>query len=143
MTGVDTNFWCTRTGWIRLGATRRRRRLSGWRKVESRWAIPWPCVHEFFAVVTHPKIYRPSTPVEKALADLDEWFRSPTLRLVGETGVYWGRLRETIVHGGLVGPMVHDARIAAICAANGVSTLLSADRDFSRFPGLRVRNPLV
>ena len=25
------------------------------------WAIPWPCIHEFLAVVTHPRIYRPPT----------------------------------------------------------------------------------
>ena len=35
------------------------------------------------------------------------------------------------------------ARVAALCVAHGVSTLLSADRDFSRFPALDVRNPLV
>ena len=22
------------------------------------WAIPWPCVYEFFSVVTHPRIWR-------------------------------------------------------------------------------------
>ena len=26
------------------------------------WAIPWPCLYEFYAIVTHPKIYRPPTP---------------------------------------------------------------------------------
>ena len=25
------------------------------------WAIPWPCLHEFLAIVTHPKIYAPPT----------------------------------------------------------------------------------
>ena len=38
--------------------------------------------------------------------------------------------------------MVHDARIAAICRAHGVTTLLSADRDFSRF-GIEIINPLT
>jgi hypothetical protein len=38
---------------------------------------------------------------------------------------------------------VHDARIAALCLQHGVSELLTADRDFSRFPALRTRNPLV
>ncbi len=38
---------------------------------------------------------------------------------------------------------VHDARIAAICLAHGVSELWTADRDFSRFPELKARNPLV
>ena len=26
------------------------------------WAIPWPCLHEFLAIVTHPRIYAPPTP---------------------------------------------------------------------------------
>ena len=28
------------------------------------WAIPWPCLHEFLAIVTHPRIYSPSTPLD-------------------------------------------------------------------------------
>lgn len=27
------------------------------------WSIPWPCIHEFFAIVTHPRIYNPPTPL--------------------------------------------------------------------------------
>ena len=34
-------------------------------------------------------------------------------------------------------------RIAAICLSNGVSELWTADRDFSRFPALRTRNPAL
>jgi uncharacterized protein len=43
----------------------------------------------------------------------------------------------------LKGPRIHDARIAALCLHHGVSELWSADRDFSAFPQLKVRNPLV
>ena len=42
-----------------------------------------------------------------------------------------------------VRPAFHDARIAAICLSHGVRELWTADRDFGRFPDLRVRNPLV
>ena len=38
---------------------------------------------------------------------------------------------------------VHDARIATLCHRHGVTTLYSADRDFSRFPDLYTENPLV
>jgi predicted nucleic acid-binding protein len=34
------------------------------------WAIPWPCIHEFFAIVTHPKIYDPPSPPKMALAQI-------------------------------------------------------------------------
>ena len=106
------------------------------------WAIPWPCVHEFFSIVTHPRIYKPPTPAAIAIVDLEVWFESPTLKLIGEPDHYWSVLRDTLRTSAVVGPMAHDARIAAICRANGVTTLLSADRDFSRF-AIQVRNPLI
>ena len=40
------------------------------------------------------------------------------------------------------GPIVHDARIAAVCVAHGVEALLTRDRDFSMFPQLTTRDPL-
>jgi len=43
----------------------------------------------------------------------------------------------------IVGPMTHDARVAAICIQHGVTTLYTRDRDFSRFPELKTVNPLV
>jgi predicted nucleic acid-binding protein len=43
----------------------------------------------------------------------------------------------------VTGPLVQDARIAALCLQHGVRELWTADRDFSRFPALGVRNPLV
>ncbi|MEI2644353.1 MAG: PIN domain-containing protein [Candidatus Competibacter sp.] len=41
------------------------------------------------------------------------------------------------------GSMIYDARIAALCLEHGVTELWSADRDFSRFAPLKVRNPLA
>lgn len=68
---------------------------------------------------------------------------SPTLSVLGEPPGYWERLKARLTTGKVTGPMVHDARIAALCAAHGVQELWSADRDFGRFGYPRVRNPLV
>jgi hypothetical protein len=38
------------------------------------------------------------------------------------------------------GPIVHDARVAAICVAHGIEALLTRDRDFSLFPELRTQD---
>jgi predicted nucleic acid-binding protein len=62
---------------------------------------------------------------------------------LGETPGYWKSLKPLLLDGRIEGPRVHDARIAALCLLHGVDELWSADRDFSRFPGLKVRNPLV
>jgi hypothetical protein len=107
------------------------------------WAIPWPCIHEFLAIVTHPKIYDPPTPLEKAVAQIDAWLESPSLLLLSESEDYWQHLRPLLQAGKVCGPQVHDARIAALCRHHGIPELWTADRDFGRFPDLKVRNPLV
>lgn len=110
---------------------------------KSTWAIPWPCLHEFYSVTTNPRVYSPPSTPDEALNQIDIWLESPTLHLLAETSAHWPQLRELLAKGKVQGPMVHDARIAALCLAHGVRELWSADRDFSRFPALRVRNPLV
>ncbi len=107
------------------------------------WAIPWPCVHEFLAIVTHPRVYDPPSLIAEALGQIDVWFESPTLLLLAEAEEYWPFLRATVTAGKVVGPRIHDARIAALCRLHGVRELWSADRDFSRFPNLAVVNPLA
>lgn len=105
------------------------------------FALPWPCVHEFLAVVTHPRIYDQPTPTDQALAAVDALTALPHLRLLGEGAAHLTILRE-LLGSTVAGPKVHDARIAAICLAHGVSELWTADRDFSWFLQLRTRNPL-
>jgi len=105
------------------------------------WAIPWPCLHEFLAVVTHPRIYVPPTPLGLAVDQVEAWLGSPSLVLLAEGAGHWARLSALLSAGQAAGPKVHDARIAAICLEQGVVELWTIDRDFSRFPALRVRNP--
>jgi uncharacterized protein len=89
------------------------------------WAIPWPCIHEFLAIVTHPKVFAPPSPMKSALDQVEAWLQSPGLVLLAESDE------------------VHDARVAALCLRHGVRELWSADRDFGRFPSLTTTNPLV
>lgn len=106
------------------------------------WVIPWPCVHEFIAIVTHPKIFNPPSMLGQAIEQIESWLASPSLRLIGEGDGYWDHLKKTLLEGRVVGPMVHDMRIASICLESGVTELWSADRDFSRCR-LKVSNPLL
>ena len=108
-----------------------------------RWAIPWPCVHEFCAGVTHPRIYSPPTPLRMALDAIRAWGASAGCEFIGESEGYLDRLEDVAVRGRVEGGAIHDARIAALCLHHGVKELWTVDRDFSRFPALRVRNPLV
>lgn len=66
MTGVDTH--------ILVYAHRRDSPWHGRARVclqalaggRAAWAIPWPCLHEFLSIVTHPRIYEPPSSVTQA-----------------------------------------------------------------------------
>ncbi|MEE8526505.1 MAG: TA system VapC family ribonuclease toxin [Thermoanaerobaculia bacterium] len=107
------------------------------------WAIAWSSIHEFISVATHPRIYDPPSTLTEACEQVEVWLESPTLNVLGEGPGYWSVLRPLLETGRVVGPRVHDGRIASICLQHGVVELWSADRDFSRFPRLTVKNPLL
>lgn len=107
------------------------------------WALPWPCVHEFFSVVTHPRVYDPPSTGIQAIGQIEAWLESPSVLRISEGETYWPTLSRLLADGKILGPAVNDARIAALCLGNGVRELWTADRDFSRFPRLRTVNPLV
>jgi toxin-antitoxin system PIN domain toxin len=107
------------------------------------WAIPWPCIHEFVAIATHPRIYQPASTLAQAVDQVEAWLASPSLLLLAEAEGYWPCLRNLAEVAQISGPKVHDARIAALCELHGVRELWSVDRDFGRFPGIRLRNPLI
>lgn len=106
------------------------------------WAIAWPCVHEFLAVVTNHRIFPVPSPSPRALDQVVAW-RDAGAHFLAEGAGHFSRLAGLVTAAGISGPKIHDARIAALCLDQGIDELWSVDRDFSRFPGLRVRNPLV
>ena len=107
------------------------------------WGLPVSCVHEFLSVVTNPKVFRPASGFEQALDQIDAWLASPQAHIFHSGKQHWTILSDLTHKAKLQGGQFHDARIAAICIENGVSTLYSADRDFGRFKGLKTVNPLV
>jgi toxin-antitoxin system PIN domain toxin len=107
------------------------------------WALPWPCVYEFLRVVTHARVFDPPTRLEAALEDLESLLDSPSLAMLGEGPVHASHMRSTLAAGRATGNLAHDAHIAALVIEHGVRELWTTDADFSRFPGLTVRNPLA
>lgn len=106
------------------------------------WAIPWPCIHEFYAAVTS-RAFKPATTPKLAWAAIRNLAMSPSLRWLGEGVNHLQWLSQLIERDNVRGAMIHDARIAAICLAHGVNELWTADRDFAHFPELKTRNPLT
>lgn len=100
-------------------------------------------MYEFLRVVTHPRVFDPPTDVDVALEDLESLLASPSLVLLGEGPSHAAHLRRAVSEGRVIGNLVHDAHIAALVVEHGATELWTADRDFARFPGLRVRDPFA
>lgn len=116
--------------------------LKGLSESLTTWGIPLHVLVEFYGKVTHPRIWKtPSTPTQ-AWAQMDEWTRSPALRILPMSPATLEILKSLCESQRIRGSKIHDARIAAVCLHHQVSELWSVDRDFSRFVDLRTRNPL-
>lgn len=108
---------------------------------EKPWAIPWPCVYEYLRVVTHPRLFKiPSTQAE-AISRLTLLSASPSLTFIGGGISHLVNLRSIAEQSGAKGNLFFDVHIAAICREHGITEILTMDRDFSRFSGIKVRRP--
>ena len=100
------------------------------------WGIPVFCIGEFLRVVTHHRIFNPPTTLERAVESIDAVLQSPSARVLLPGQRYWNLLQRAIRQAQVTGNLVFDAQIAALCNEHGVDTLISEDRDFTRFEGL-------
>jgi toxin-antitoxin system PIN domain toxin len=117
---------------------RAKRRLTELAEGDAPWAIPVFCLGEFLRVVTHPRVFDPPFEVDEACQALSRVLGSPTLRILQGGPRYPALLVDLVRRSGATGNLVFDAMIAAICIEAGVSALLTDDRDFDRFRGLRI-----
>lgn len=105
------------------------------------WALLWPCIYEFVRVVTNPRIFAPPSDLDAVLEDLDSLLASPSLHPDRRGARHTDHFRRMLDAGQTCGNLAHDAHIAALVVEHGVRELLTADRDFGRFPGIRTRDP--
>ena len=98
---------------------------------------------EFYGIATFRNLWQRPSPPEVALDQMKAWREVPTFHLLSDTEVGLGWLEGLARDANAQGTIIHDARIAAGCLSHGVSELWTIDRDFSRFPRLQTRNPLV
>src|SRR5256885_2140298 len=138
MRAVDTNVLIYAEITTSLHHSRARQLLTELAQDPITWAIPWPCIYEFLRVITHPRVYYPPVPTTVALEDLKSILASPSLVLLAETPLHAVLLDQVVRQSGVSGNLMHDAHIVALCLEYGVTELLTADRDFARFSGLRI-----
>lgn len=114
-----------------------RTRLAGLAEGALPWGLPVVVAWEFVRIVTQP-IFDPPTPLGQAVEFIDQLLGSPTVRVLAPSSRHWNLLRTILDEGQVRGGLVTDAVIVALCHEHGVDTVLTNDRDFKRFPDIRV-----
>ena len=105
------------------------------------WGIPFPCVAEFWAVVTHPSAAgRPSRPRE-VQEFLDNLVEAGAKILYPRSGSM-ARLNALAVRLDVQGARIFDLQIGLTCQEAGARELWSHDRNFIAVPGLTLSDPL-
>ena len=103
--------------------------------------LSWSTILAFLRLGTSPRVFERPLSSAEAEAIVSSWLAEPAVTLVGPGERYWEILRGLLVDDQVTGPLVSDAALAALAIEHG-ATLASTDRDFVRFGGLRLTNPL-
>lgn len=104
--------------------------------------FPWLTIWAFLRIVTNPRIFNYPLSAQEASAAVDSWLSEPIAGVLQPSDRYWEILGELLRKHQITGPLVTDAAIAALAIEHG-ATLHSTDQDFTRFAGLKWRNPLA
>ncbi len=102
------------------------------------WGLPVFCLAEFIRVVTHPRIFSPPSPLERALGVIERVLAAPSVRVLHPGPLYPKLFVEGVRGGDARGNLAFDAQIAAVCLEHGARELITLDRDFARFPQLSI-----
>jgi uncharacterized protein len=104
--------------------------------------LPWLCIGAFLRIATHPQVFAdPYTTVE-AVSIVQSWFAAPAVAVIEPGERYWAILSRLVVDAQVRGALVTDAMLAAMAIEAG-ATLATTDRDFRRFDGLKLLDPIA
>jgi toxin-antitoxin system PIN domain toxin len=95
----------------------------------------------FLRLVTNPRVFRDPSPLDRALAFADAVHTAPGSVPVEPGAAHWGIFTGFCRVAQARGGLIPDAWFAALAVEHGCEWV-TADRDYSRFPGLRLRHPL-
>jgi toxin-antitoxin system PIN domain toxin len=130
---------------VNTAAPQHARARSWWEAVlaaDEAVGVAWTVSLGFLRLTTNRRILPRPLSAEEAISLLDEWLSQPPVRPLEPTERHWGILRGLLHPLGAAGNLTADAHLAALAVEHG-ATLCSSDNDFSRFPSLRLQNPLA
>lgn len=101
----------------------------------------WETINGFIRISTNPRAMPNPISLKDAFATVGDWFNSPSFLLLKPTDRHLEVLARVASDANASGPLFSDASLAALAIEHG-ATLATTDRDFRRFDGLKLLNPL-
>ena len=106
-----------------------------------RLGFSWVTVLGFLRIATAPKILSNPKNLDEAAEIVSDWLNRDNVSVISPTDRHWSVLRDLLPKNRVRGSLITDAHLAALAIEHG-ATLCTNDRDFLRFPGLKVEFPL-
>ena len=104
--------------------------------------LAWITIFAFLRISTNPRVFEQPLSGAEARTHVASWLDLPAVATLEPTERYWGILSGLLDSGQVSGALVMDAALAALAIEHG-ATLCTVDRDFTRFSGLKLLNPLT
>lgn len=104
--------------------------------------IPLASALAFVRIGSNPAVFRVPLDAAAAVGIVRSWLERPGVELGLPTDRHWETMARLVAEGQARGPLAMDAHLAALAIEHG-ATLCTTDRDFARFDGLRVTNPIA
>lgn len=98
--------------------------------------LAWVVLLGFLRLSTNGRIFPVPMPVDEALRMMDGWLSHPNAVVLHPGPRHAALLGALLIGAGTAGNLTTDAHLAAIAIEHG-ATVVSFDRDFARFAGLR------
>ena len=106
------------------------------------FCLAWPTLMAYLRISTHSRIFSTPLTTREAEANVEALLALPRVRVLGEGEGFWSAYRD-VTDVPVRGNLVPDAHLAAVLLEHGVELLYSRDRDFLKFPKLRVEDPFA
>jgi toxin-antitoxin system PIN domain toxin len=103
--------------------------------------LSWMTILAFLRISTNPRAFTRPLSINEALAVVSEWLSIPSVHILNPTERHFEIMKTLLPAAQVLGPLVMDGHLAALAIEHG-ATLYTNDKDFARFSGVRVRNPL-
>jgi len=113
------------------------RSFSGSEKI----GLSWITILAFLRIATSRRYESSPMSTDEAASVVDGWLELANVFLISPTERHWRVLSDLLPKSQARGPLIMDAHLAALAIEHG-ATLCTNDRDFLRFPGLKVEFPL-